>query len=64
MTALHYVFWACVRDDAPPDRGTPEPPVAALPAELVHLLISRAGLGEAEIAAMTRNEASARLQRC
>jgi hypothetical protein len=34
----------------------------ALPADLVHLLISRVGLPEKEIAEMSREEAVARLQ--
>lgn len=55
-------FWACVRDGRKPERGAPVPPPEALPAELVHLLIHRVGLDEAEIAAMPRNEAIARLQ--
>ncbi|MEV4107061.1 cytotoxic translational repressor of toxin-antitoxin stability system [Nonomuraea sp. NPDC049695] len=56
-------FWACVKDGAPPDRGTPEPPPNALPADLVHLLIARVGLAEAEVAAMSKEDAVARLQR-
>ncbi|MDA8370558.1 MAG: cytotoxic translational repressor of toxin-antitoxin stability system [Nocardiopsaceae bacterium] len=56
-------FWACVRDGVVPDRGTPAPPAAALPADLVHLLISKVGLAEAEVAAMSKEEAVARLQR-
>ncbi|MCT2584030.1 cytotoxic translational repressor of toxin-antitoxin stability system [Actinophytocola gossypii] len=56
-------FWSCVRDGVKPRRGTPEPPTAALPADLVHLLITRVGLDESEIAAMSKDEAIARLQR-
>lgn len=56
-------FWACVRDGAVPTRGVPEIPAAALPADVVHLLMSRVGLTEAEVAAMTKDEAVARLQR-
>lgn len=56
-------FWACVRDGTLPDRGLPEPPTAALPAELVHLLISRVGLADEVVATMTRDEALARLHR-
>ncbi|MGP3962814.1 hypothetical protein ACTWPT_43165 [Nonomuraea sp. 3N208] len=56
-------FWACVKDGALPDRGVPEPPSQALPADLVHLLISRVGLGEAEVAAMSKENAIARLQK-
>lgn len=56
-------FWACVRDGTLPDRGLPEPPATALPAELVHLLISRVGLADDVVAVMTRDEALARLHR-
>jgi hypothetical protein len=56
-------FWAAVRENKKPDRGAPEPPAEALPADVVHLLISRAGLTEAEVAAMTRDQAIERLQR-
>ncbi|WP_307849527.1 cytotoxic translational repressor of toxin-antitoxin stability system [Qaidamihabitans albus] len=56
-------FWACVRDGVKPERGVPEPPAQALPAELVYLLISRVGLEESEVAAMNKDEAVARLQR-
>lgn len=57
------VFWTCVRDGVVPDRGSPAPPPSTLPAEVVHLLIARAGLDEADVAALTRAEALARLQR-
>jgi hypothetical protein len=56
-------FWACVHDGIVPDRGMPEVPAQALPADLVYLLISRAGLSEAEVAVMSRADALARLQR-
>lgn len=56
-------FWACVHDGVKPPRGLPEPPAAALPADLVHLLISRVGLHEKEVAAMSKQDAVARLQR-
>jgi hypothetical protein len=55
-------FWACVRDGIKPNRGAPESPAGALPAELVNLLLRRVGLSEAEVAAMTRAEAVARMQ--
>lgn len=54
-------FWACVRDSTPPDRGMPAVPPEALPAEMVHLLLARVGLTEAEVAAMTKAEAAQRL---
>ncbi|GAA4224332.1 hypothetical protein GCM10022254_03530 [Actinomadura meridiana] len=56
-------FWSCVKDGVVPDRGMPEPPAEALPADLVHLLITRVGLDEAEVAAMNKQDAVARLQR-
>jgi hypothetical protein len=56
-------FWACVRDGVKPDRGHPEPPPEALPVDLVYLLMTRVGLPEDEIAAMTKAEAVERLNR-
>ncbi|MDP4507159.1 cytotoxic translational repressor of toxin-antitoxin stability system [Nonomuraea turcica] len=56
-------FWACVKNGALPDRGAPQPPSNALPADLVHLLISRVGLDETEVAAMSKEDAVARLQK-
>jgi hypothetical protein len=56
-------FWACVRDGIKPDRGVPEAPPKALPADLVHLLITRVGLAESEVAAMSKAEAVERLNR-
>jgi hypothetical protein len=55
-------FWSCVRENLKPDRGAPEPPAAALPADLVRMLITRVGLPEAEVAAMSKDQAIARLQ--
>lgn len=54
-------FWACVRDNARPSRGTIEPPSDGLPAELAHLLLHRVGLSEAEVKTMTRAQAVERL---
>lgn len=56
-------FWHCVQEGVKPGRGEPEVPAEALPAELVYLLIRRVGLDEAAVAAMTRDEAVARLNR-
>ena len=56
-------FWCCVKDGIKPDRGVPAAPAEALPADLVHVLISRVGLDEAEVAAMSKDEAVARVQR-
>ena len=55
-------FWACVQDGKKPDRGTPEPPPQALPANLVYLLLTQVRLSEAEVAAMSKEEAIARMQ--
>jgi hypothetical protein len=55
-------FWACVRDGVRPDRGVPELPAEAVPADVVYLLIHRVGLSEAEVAGMSRKDAIARLQ--
>jgi SH3-like domain-containing protein len=57
-------FWSCVQDGVKPHRGVPAPPKEALPADLVHLLISKAGVDESEVAAMSKGEAVARLQSC
>lgn len=56
-------FWSCVQDGIKPDRGTPTPPSETLPADLVHLLISRVGLPESEVARMSKEDAVARAQR-
>jgi hypothetical protein len=56
------VFWGCVRTGVAPARGRPEPPAAEpIPAEVVHLLITRVGLAEPDVARTTRDEAIARL---
>lgn len=55
-------FWACVRDGVKPNRGEPEVPADAIPAELIHLLITRLGLSDAEVAKMSKAEAIARMQ--
>ncbi|MGI5246599.1 hypothetical protein [Dactylosporangium sp. CA-139066] len=56
------VFWACVRDGVRPARGKPEaPPAEPIPVEVVHLLITRVGLTEPDVARLTKDEAIARL---
>ncbi len=57
------VFWACVRNGVLPDRGVPAVPAEAIPAEVVHLLTTRVGLTEAEVARLGRDEAIERLRR-
>jgi len=56
-------FWSCVRHGVRPGRGLPEPPAEVLPADLVHLLITRVGLADDEIAGMTKADAVERLNR-
>jgi hypothetical protein len=56
-------FWSCVRDGVKPDRGMPEPPARALPADLAYMLINRVGLSDSEVAAMSKAEAVERLNR-
>lgn len=57
------IFWACVRDERRPDRGVPVISENALPADLVHLLLTRVGLREGEVRSLTKAEAIARLER-
>ncbi len=54
-------FWTCVHDGVVPKRGTPTVPAESLPADLVYLLKNRVGLSEAEIAALSKDEAVVRL---
>lgn len=56
-------FWACAHDGVLPDRGTYETPPGALPAEVVHLLLSRVGLDATAVGQMTKEEAITRLQK-
>lgn len=58
-----HTFWECVRDRVPPDRGGPRARPDALPADLVHLLVTKAGVDESEIVGMTKEEAVALMQR-
>lgn len=56
------VFWECVRNGVKPARSEPEAPTAdPIPAEVVHMLIARVRLAEADVARMTKEEAIARL---
>lgn len=54
-------FWACVLEGVVPARSAPELVSDALPAQLVYLLIHQAKVPESEVAAMSRDEAIARL---
>ena len=56
-------FWECLDKGTLPVRETPTPqtPASAIPAALVYQLIHTVGFSEAEVAAMTREEAIARM---
>jgi hypothetical protein len=56
-------FWACVEDQIRPDRGAPEPPPEGVPVSVLRQLQTKVGLDAAEIAAMTKDEAIARLNK-
>jgi hypothetical protein len=63
LTVDQEAFWACVQEGTRPDRGAPAIPAQALPADLVHLLLTRVGLTEGEVRGLSKPEAVARLQR-
>ena len=54
-------FWACVNKGEPPRRGVVVPKREALPAGLVSVLLHQVGLGEAEVAGMTKDVAIRRV---
>jgi hypothetical protein len=54
-------FWSCVLEGTVPVRIKEQPPMQAVPAEMVHLLIHKVGLPEAEVGQMSKDEALARL---
>lgn len=54
-------FWDCVRHGVRPSRGMAPPTGDALPVDLARLLIHRIGLADTEVAAMTRDQAIARI---
>jgi hypothetical protein len=54
-------FWACVHDGKVPTRSESTPPVEAIPAQVVYLLIHEAKIPEFEVAAMSKDEAIVRL---
>jgi hypothetical protein len=47
-------FWSCVEDGIKPNRGEPEIPLEALPADVVYLLITRVGLDETTVSGCPR----------
>ena len=55
-------FWQCVRTGIPPDRGAPPEPDRAIPTDLVHMLKSRVGLTDEQLAGMSRQAAIERAQ--
>jgi hypothetical protein len=54
-------FSACVNDNVLPNRGQPQPQDPALPVEIASLLVTKVRLTQSEVAAMTKDEAIARL---
>jgi hypothetical protein len=56
-------FWACVKDAVRPDRGVPAPPAHTIPVQVVYQLLHDVGLASSDVAAMTKDEAIARLNR-
>jgi hypothetical protein len=55
-------FWACAENQVVPERGaTTEPPAEAIPLGVVTTLINQFHIPEAEVRAMTRDEAIQRL---
>ena len=50
-------FWACVEDGVLPARGTVSVPESALPVVLVWQLTHTAGIAEAVVARMTKEQA-------
>ena len=57
------VFWACVQDEVLPQRGevAPGPPAEAIPLKVLLKLSREVGVSEDELAAMTKEQAIARL---
>jgi hypothetical protein len=58
-------FWACVNEGVLPNRGElrPQPQDPALPVEVASLLVTKVRVSESEVAAMSKDEAIARLNR-
>jgi hypothetical protein len=56
-------FWTAVRDGLAPQRAWPAPPAESIPAEVAALLVNRVGLSREQVAALSREEAIARLNR-
>jgi hypothetical protein len=54
-------FWDCVDRKVTPTRAALPEPGAGLPADVVHQLMTKVGVPEAEVAQMTREQAIARL---
>lgn len=56
-------FWASVKDGILPARSQQQPPTDAIPAGVVHQLVTLVGLSKEDVAAMTKDEAVDRLHR-
>lgn len=54
-------FWDCVQNGALPDRGEVAPPAEAIPVGVVMTLIEQFHIPEAEVRAMTKDEAIRRM---
>ena len=54
-------FWDCVDNQVLPNRGQAQPVAEAIPLGIVRTLINEAHIAEAEVHAMTKTEAIARL---
>lgn len=54
-------FWNCVSNRVSPDRGQTQPVAEAIPVGVIRTLIREAHIAEAEVRAMTKAEAVARL---
>lgn len=54
-------FWNCVQNEVLPDRGQPPEVAEAIPLGVIRALIHEAHIPEAEVRAMTKAEAIARL---
>lgn len=54
-------FWACVTHRVLPGRGWPSQPADAIPLGVVRILVHEAHIPEADVRAMTKAEAVARV---
>jgi hypothetical protein len=54
-------FWACVKDGILPTRSQQQAPTDAIPAGVVHQLVTHVGLSKDDVTAMTKDEGIDRL---